>query len=125
FEDFRPQAITQHIDELMASVTQLDDAHKQVMKYSSGMLHRLGVARAMLKRPPVLLLDEPSRSLDPAASEQLWQMLRSLGDSGTTVVIASHNFEETATLANMVAVLDRGRLAGIRSFTPCSDAGAV
>src|SRR3954465_6312872 len=112
FEDLPSATIGRRVEEVLEAVGLAPDGDKQVMKYSSGMLHRLGVARAMLKRPPVLLLDEPSRSLDPAASEQLWQMLRARGDSGTTIVIASHNFEETAALADAVAVLDRGRIAG-------------
>ena len=125
FEDLPPNSMEGRIEQVLESVALLSDRDKHVMKFSTGMLHRLGVARAMLKNPAVLLLDEPSRSLDPAASEQLWQMLRGLGDAGTTIVIASHNFEETATLANMVAVLDGGRLAGVRTFTPSSDVAAV
>ena len=125
FEDLAPSLIGQRIEEVLSAVALLPDTDKQVMKYSTGMLHRLGVARAMLKRPPVLLLDEPSRSLDPAASEELWQMLRRLGDAGTTIMIASHNFEETTTLADTVAVLDHGLLAGVRSFTPSGNVVAV
>ena len=125
FEDLAPSLIGQRVAEALEAVALLPDSDKQVMKYSTGMLHRLGVARAILKRPPVLLLDEPSRSLDPAASEQLWRMLRKLGDAGTTIVIASHNFEETASLADTVAVLDRGLLAGVRTFTPSENVASV
>jgi len=125
FEDLAPATIARRVEEVLEAVGLTPDGNRQTMKYSSGMLHRLGVARAMLKNPPVLLLDEPSRSLDPAASEQLWQMLRTLGDSGTTIVVASHNFEETAAIANLVAVLDRGRIVGKRAFSPTGEAKAV
>jgi ABC-2 type transport system ATP-binding protein len=124
-EDLAATTIGTRVEEVLEAVGLAPDGDKQVMKYSSGMLHRLGVARAMLKHPPVLLLDEPSRSLDPAASEQLWRMLRTLGDSGTTIVVASHNFEETAAIADVVAVLDRGRMVGKRSFSPPREAKAV
>ena len=125
FEDLPSATIGRRVEEVLEAVGLASDGDKQVMKYSSGMLHRLGVARAMLKHPPVLLLDEPSRSLDPAASEQLWQMLRTLGDSGTTIVVASHNFEETAAIADLVAVLDHGRIVAKRSFSPSGEAKAV
>src|SRR3954467_10676615 len=125
FEDLAPPTIARRVEEVLEAVGLAPDGDKQVMKYSTGMLHRLGVARAMLKHPPVLLLDEPSRSLDPAASEQLWRMLRTLGDSGTTMVGGSHNFEETAAIADMVAVLDRGRILGKRSLSPAGEAKAV
>jgi ABC-2 type transport system ATP-binding protein len=117
FEELPASTTSERIEEVLAAVNLTEDADKQVMKFSSGMLHRLGIARAVLKSPPVLLLDEPSRSLDPAASEQLWQMLLSLKETGTTVLVASHNFEETATIADRIAVLDRGRLAACESFS--------
>jgi ABC-2 type transport system ATP-binding protein len=125
FEELSAAATPQLIEEVLGDVNLLADGDKQVMKYSSGMLHRLGIARANLKRPPVLLLDEPSRSLDPAASEQLWQMLLSLKKAGTTVLIASHNFEETGAVADTVAVLDSGRVAGIREFPAPAGSTAI
>ena len=116
FEELPSDKTEQRIEEVLRAVNLADDGDKQVMKFSSGMLHRLGIARANLKNPPVLLLDEPSRSLDPAASEELWQMLRSLREGGTTILVASHNFEETATIADRVAVLQNGSLAGQTDF---------
>jgi ABC-2 type transport system ATP-binding protein len=125
FEELPREMTAQRIEEVLAAVNLASDGDKQVMKYSSGMLHRLGTARANLKRPPVLLLDEPSRSLDPAASEQLWQMLVSLKKTGTTILIASHNFEETGAVADTVAVLDAGQVAGLREFSAPAGASAI
>jgi len=89
-------------------------ASKQVMKLSSGMYQRLGIARALIKSPRVLLLDEPSRSLDPAAANQLWQLIRDLAGMGITTVLASHNFAEASAISDRVAVLQNGQLLGIR-----------
>jgi len=89
-------------------------ADKQVMKLSSGMYQRLGIARALIKRPSVLLLDEPTRSLDPAAASHLWNSVRELSASGITIVLATHNFAEALAVADRVAVLQRGNLMGIR-----------
>jgi len=83
---------------------------KLVMKFSSGMTQRLGLARALLKRPPVLLLDEPTRSLDPGSAEQFWRLLQTLGRAGTTILLATHSFTEAAAVADAVAILQRGRV---------------
>ncbi len=85
---------------------------KQVMKLSSGLQQRLGIARALIKRPRVLLLDEPTRSLDPAAASQLWILVRRLAHTGTTIVLATHNFEEAVLAADRVAILRKRSIAG-------------
>jgi len=86
---------------------------RQVRTLSTGNTHRLGLARAMLHRPSVLLLDEPTRSLDPLAAADFRRFLlhRIAGELGTTVVFASHSLEEVEQLAGRIAVLDQGRLA--------------
>jgi ABC-type multidrug transport system ATPase subunit len=85
---------------------------RQVRALSTGNIHRLGLARAMLHRPSVLLLDEPTRSLDPLAAAEFRRFLlhRIVGEHGTTVLFASHTLAEVEQLANRVAVLDQGRL---------------
>lgn len=95
-------------------------ASKQVMKLSSGLYQRLGIARALIKQPPVLLLDEPSRSLDPAAAHRLWTLVRGLADSGITIVLATHNFAEAIATSDRVAVLQKGRLLGTRRLAGLS-----
>src|SRR4051794_29213640 len=76
FEELPRETAAGGIEKVLSGFNLAGDGDKQVMKYSTGMLHRWGIARANLKRPPVLLLDEPSRSLDPAASNDLWKMLQ-------------------------------------------------
>jgi ABC-type multidrug transport system ATPase subunit len=85
-----------------------------VMNFSSGMYQRLAIARALLKRPEVLLLDEPTRSLDPASNLLFWELIRELPTYGTTVVIASHSFSETAAVADWVAFLNYGTVTNFR-----------
>jgi len=85
------------------------------MKLSTGMYQRLGIARALIKSPRVLLLDEPSRSLDPAAASQLWELIRDLSGTGMTVVLASHNFAEASAVSDRVAILQNGELLGFRN----------
>jgi len=90
-----------------------DAAGKQVMKLSSGMYQRLGIARALVKKPSVLLLDEPTRSLDAAAAGQLWGHIRELSNAGITVLLATHNFAEAAAVCDRVAVLQTGELLAV------------
>src|SRR4051812_28360611 len=81
-----------------------------VMKFSSGMYQRLGIARALLKQPRVLLLDEPTRSLDVQGAEHLWDVFREVASGGCTVLLATHSFEEAAALGNEIVVLARGEI---------------
>jgi ABC-2 type transport system ATP-binding protein len=87
---------------------------RQVRTLSTGNIHRLGLARAMLHRPSVLLLDEPTRSLDPLAAAEFRRFL--LEDivrvHGTTLIFASHTLAEVEQLAGRIAVIDNGRLLG-------------
>ena len=87
------------------------------MKFSSGMYQRLGIARALIKKPSVVLLDEPTRSLDPGSAAQFWNLVRSLPAQGATVILATHNFNEAVAVGNDVAILFHGSLAAERHLT--------
>lgn len=100
-------------DDVLAKVSLEPHAGKQVMKLSSGMHQRLAIARALIKSPSVLLLDEPSRSLDPAAANQLWELIRNLAAQEITVLLATHNFAEAVATSDRVAVLQKGELLGM------------
>lgn len=91
-----------------------EHANKQVMKLSSGLYQRLGIARALIKQPRVLLLDEPTRSLDPVAAGRLWDVVRSLANTGITIMLATHSFAEAVATADRVAILQQGHLLGTR-----------
>ena len=86
--------------------------NQQVRTLSTGTVHRVGLARALLHRPSVLLLDEPTRSLDPFAAAEFRRFLRDeiVGRQATTLLFASHTLAEVEQLANRVALLDAGRL---------------
>jgi ABC-2 type transport system ATP-binding protein len=109
-EDVPRREILDRITDVLLRVNLMDEAPKQVMKLSSGMQQRLGVARALIKEPSVLLLDEPSRSLDAVASEEMWKWIRQLSGDGITVLLASHNFEEVAAVCDRAALLRAGEL---------------
>lgn len=101
----------ERIDELLARTGLLEAGDTLVMKFSTGMYQRLGIARALIHRPSIVLLDEPTRSLDPGSAAQFWNMVRELPTQGATVVLATHNFNEAVEVGNHVAVLVHGTLA--------------
>jgi ABC-2 type transport system ATP-binding protein len=85
-------------------------AHRKVKGYSQGMRQRLGLAAALLRRPALLLLDEPANGMDPAGIKEFRTMLRSLADDGTTVFLSSHLLAEVEQVCDQVAVINAGRL---------------
>jgi ABC-2 type transport system ATP-binding protein len=101
--------------ECLAIVGLADAGRKMVGAFSSGMKQRLLLARALLPKPRVLLLDEPTRSLDPISARGFRRFLRDeiAASLGCTVLLATHSAEEALELCDRVAILDRGRLAEI------------
>jgi ABC-2 type transport system ATP-binding protein len=87
-----------------------DVAARKVRTYSQGMRQRLGIAAAMLGRPPLLIVDEPTNGLDPAGIREVRDLLRGLAAQGTTVFLSSHLLGEVEQVCDRVAVIVRGRL---------------
>jgi ABC-2 type transport system ATP-binding protein len=118
-EDVPRRERAHRVERVLQDVGLQETAGKQAMKLSSGMYQRLGIARALIKRPSVLLLDEPTRSLDPAAASHLWRLIRELAQSGITILLATHNFSEAVAVADRIAILQKGDLLAVeraRSF---------
>ncbi|MBW3015205.1 ABC transporter ATP-binding protein [Candidatus Woesearchaeota archaeon] len=82
---------------------------------SGGMKKRLGIACALVHKPEVLILDEPTADLDPILGEQIWKLIRKINDQGTTVIIASHFIEEIESLCDRIGVLHGGTMLSIGS----------
>lgn len=112
----RRQSETRIVDALGA-VGLSDSGGKLVGSYSSGMRQRLILARALLPCPRVLLMDEPTRSLDPVSAQEFRRMLRDdiVDRAGATVILATHNSEEAFTYCDRVAVIHQGRVAALGS----------
>ncbi|MGA9356188.1 MAG: ABC transporter ATP-binding protein [Terriglobales bacterium] len=102
------------VEEVLRETGLEEQAGTLTMKFSSGMYQRLGLARALVKRPAVLLLDEPTRSLDAAGTVKFWATIRRLARQNTTIFIATHNFAEAAAVASRVLLLHRGELLADR-----------
>jgi ABC-2 type transport system ATP-binding protein len=85
-------------------------ADRPVRTYSGGMRRRVDLAAALVNRPPVLFLDEPTTGLDPYSRNEVWEMIGELVRDGTTVVLTTQYLEEADRLASRVAVVDQGRV---------------
>ncbi|HVP02599.1 MAG TPA: ATP-binding cassette domain-containing protein [Solirubrobacteraceae bacterium] len=98
------------IDEVLEVVELRDRAGDKVGGYSHGMRQRLGLAAALLRRPRLLLLDEPATGLDPGGMRDMRRLIRRLADDGITVLLSSHLLNEVEELCNRVAIVRRGRI---------------
>ena len=99
------------IDEALAFMELLESADRLVRSYSGGMIRRLEIAQALLHRPEVLFLDEPTVGLDPVARHAVWTRLEDLRARGdTALLITTHDMEEADTLCDDLAILHRGRV---------------
>ena len=103
------------VEELLEAVRLQEAAKRKVKTYSSGMKQRLLVARALLNRPRVLFLDEPTRGLDPTSAREVRDMVREQAGKGTTVFLTTHYMEEADELCDRVAFLSSGRIVALDS----------
>jgi len=108
------------MDDLAARIAELltfgnleDRAHSLVREFSGGMQRRLLILRALVSRPRVLFLDEPTVGLDPQVRRQLWNLIQELKLSGITIILTTHYIEEAEMLCDRVGVLNRGRLIAL------------
>lgn len=101
------------VDELLAAVSLSDAAGQKVKAYSTGMKQRLLIARSLINDPRLLFLDEPTRGLDPASSQDIRRIVRDLADRGTTVFLTTHYMEEADELCDRVAFLSQGKIVAL------------
>jgi ABC-2 type transport system ATP-binding protein len=97
-------------DELLERFKLADRARSMVAQLSGGLAQRLLIARALLHRPRVLFLDEPTAGLDPQTRLRLWDELAELNRGGQTIVLTTHYMEEAERLCGRIAIVDHGRL---------------
>jgi ABC-2 type transport system ATP-binding protein len=120
-----PGVTKERIDEVVSLVKLENRIHDKVKKYSLGMRQRLGVAQALLHRPSLLILDEPTNGLDPAGIRELRDYLRHLTRTeGITVIVSSHLLSEMELMCDRVAIIQRGKLVNVmpvQHFTQGND----
>jgi ABC-2 type transport system ATP-binding protein len=104
--------------ELIELVELEDAADRRIKGYSGGMKRRLDLASALVHRPEVLFLDEPTTGLDPASRLTVWDEVRRINDLGTTVFLTTQYLEEADALCNRLAIIDNGQI--VREGSPAT-----
>jgi ABC-2 type transport system ATP-binding protein len=97
-------------DELLELMGLASAAKKLTGQYSGGMKRRLDLASALIHRPPLLILDEPTEGLDPQSRTALWEELERIGAEGTTMLLTTHYMEEADRLCSRLAIIDNGQI---------------
>ena len=103
------------IDEIMANLDLTGKADVNMRSLSGGMKRRVLVAQALVHRPPVIVLDEPTAGVDVELRQGLWKFIRRLNDAGHTIVLTTHYLEEAETLCGRIAMLKSGRIVALDS----------
>jgi lipooligosaccharide transport system ATP-binding protein len=102
------EVVNERVDELLDFVQLTEKAKSKVDDLSGGMKRRLTIARSLINRPDVLLLDEPTTGLDPQARHLVWDRLFRLKQSGVTLVLTTHYMDEAEQLTDRLVVMDKG-----------------
>ncbi|MCW7945772.1 ABC transporter [Streptomyces hygroscopicus] len=106
----RAKAAKQRAVELLEQFNLTDAADRPTKTYSGGMRRRLDLAAALVVRPPVMFMDEPTTGLDPRNRQQLWDVIKQLVSGGTTLLLTTQYLEEADHLAHDICVVDHGRV---------------
>ena len=116
---------TQRIEELLREMELAEVCNDNVRRLSGGMKRRLLIARALIHRPQVLFLDEPTVALDPQIRRHIWDLVRAVGKSGVTVLLTTHYIEEAEALCDRVSIINKGGLVDVQTpRTFCENLGA-
>lgn len=113
--DIPRKEIPKRIEDSLKFMGLTDFGNKLVKNYSGGMIRRLEIAQAVLHKPLILFLDEPTVGLDPIARVNLWEFIKILANHGTTVLMTTHYMEEADEMCSRIAILNKGTIAAIGS----------
>lgn len=106
-------AMEQRINEILEFVELTDRADDKSRRYSGGMKRRLMIGMALLHKPKMLFLDEPTVGLDPQVRRKMWDLIRKMNEFGMTVLLTTHYIEEADQLCRRVAIMNRGRIIAV------------
>src|SRR5215216_5723163 len=108
--EMRGRELAARVDALLAQFGLTDAADRIVKTYSGGMQRRLDIAMALVHRPRVLFLDEPTTGLDPEVRVEMWREIERLKQQGLSILLTTHYLEEADRLASELVIVDRGRV---------------
>jgi ABC-2 type transport system ATP-binding protein len=102
-------------NELLELVNLKDKAKSKYKEMSGGQKQRFSIATTLINKPKIIFLDEPTTGLDPQARRNLWELIKSIRDKGTSVIITTHYMDEAEQLCNRVAIMDEGKIIALQS----------
>ena len=120
--DVKEKDVKQNVEEALKTVNLLDVADKNASTYSKGMLQRLHIARGLVNKPQILMLDEPTVGLDIESVLAIRNLVKKLADSGCGIILTSHNMNDIETLADKIFLIGggkihyKGSLEGVKQF---------
>ncbi|HSQ27312.1 MAG TPA: ATP-binding cassette domain-containing protein [Anaerolineales bacterium] len=112
-----PKTAKQRVNDLLKRMELSERADELVEKYSTGMKQRVAISRALLARPPILLLDEPTLGLDPQAARKVRQLIDELKAEGHTILLTTHYMEEADQLSDRIGIIDQGKIIALDTPT--------
>ena len=98
------------VEEILESVGLLDKADAYARSLSGGMRRRLMIGKAMVHRPPILILDEPTAGVDVALRQSLWKEIKKLNKAGVTIILTTHYLEEAEAMCDSLAIVNKGKI---------------
>ena len=101
--------------DFLQKVNLLDKARSKFKELSGGQKQRFSIATTLINQPKIIFLDEPTTGLDPQARRNLWDLVRDIRSSGTTVIITTHYMDEAEVLCDRVAIMDSGKIIALDS----------
>jgi ABC-2 type transport system ATP-binding protein len=108
-----PEVARRRIDELLDHMELAARANDLVEKFSTGMKQRVAISKALLARPPILLLDEPTLGLDPQAARRVRELVTELKSEGHTILLTTHYMEEADQLSDRIGIIDQGGIIAL------------
>ena len=106
-----------HIEKVLRDLSLWDKRHAKIMELSGGMKRRVLIAKALSHEPQVLFLDEPTAGVDVELRRDMWALVRSLQDSGVTIILTTHYIDEAEEMADRIGVINMGRLILVEDKT--------
>lgn len=101
--------------ELLDKVNLRDKSKAKVKELSGGQKQRFSIATTLINNPKIIFLDEPTTGLDPQARRNLWDLIQSIRDAGTTIILTTHYMDEAELLCDRVAIIDEGKIIAIET----------
>ena len=99
-----------HIEQVLRALSLWDKKDKRIITLSGGMKRRLLIAKALSHEPKILFLDEPTAGVDVSLRRDMWQLVRSLRETGVTIILTTHYIEEAEEMADRIGVIDHGEI---------------